>query len=185
MKTYLKELLESTDSGSFSFIAEGWYGSVYKVYLDGKHYALKKFKPIMREDVVNQKVAVFDYEVLETLGHSKHYPTLQCYKENEWMLTDWIDGVPFRNVSNKELYFSQLHRAYRDAIEAGWFPDDVKGDNLMFINGQVMIIDVGSYLPIIPNIEYNIDDRVEFVIEHAHVYPSVRDKSPYNLKGNM
>lgn len=177
---FMNEVLALIDTSTFPFGEfEGWYGSIHKVESSGKLYALKVFKDIMHEDVSNGKLAAYDYEILKTLNNSEHYPTIHAYKERDWMLVDWIDGVPFRNVPNKELYFSQLYKAYKDAVQAGWLPDDVKGDNLVYSNGKLMIIDVGSYLPVIPDLDYNIGDRVEFVINHAHIYPSIRDKAPY------
>lgn len=179
---FMDEVLALIDTSTFpSGEFEGWYGSIHKVESSGKLYALKVFKETMHEDVSNGKVSAYDYDILKTLKNSEHYPTVHAYKKRKWMLVDWVDGVPFRNVPNKELYFSQLQRAYRDSIQAGWFPDDVKGDNLVYSNGRLMIIDVGSYLPVVFGISYDIDRRVEFVINHAHIYPSVRDEAPYKL----
>ena len=177
------ELLESLDPGSISSVKyEGWFGTVYKIDILNKSYALKVFKETMHNGIANRDIAVYDYEVLETLNNSSHYPTLHAYKENQWMLVDWVIGKPFRTVSNKEAYSSQLYNAYRDAVNAGWFPDDVKGDNIVYSNDSIVIIDVGSYLPAQHKVNYSIDERVEFVIRHAHIYPSVRDRPPYKFK---
>lgn len=175
-------VLESIDPGALSFGRfEGWYGSIHKFVYKGQNYALKVFKDTMHKEVSNNKIAAYDYVILKDLKKSIHYPTLHAYKDKEWMITDWIDGEPFREVDNKEFFFSQLYNAYQHSIDAGWYPDDVKGDNLIYHKGKVTIIDVGSYLPVIPDLDYNIAERVDFVIKHAHIYPSVRDESPYKL----
>lgn len=176
-------LLESLDPGSISSAKyEGWFGTVYKIRILDNTYALKIFKPSMHTGVLDGEIPAYDYDILKELTFSSHYPTLHAYKERDWMLVDWIEGVPFRVVPNKELYSTQLHNAYRDAVDSGWYPDDVKGDNIVNSNGAIMIIDVGSYLPVLHKVNYSIDDRVEFVIRHAHIYPSVRDKPPYDFK---
>lgn len=184
-KLFDDRLLKAIDLGSFdSPISEGWYGSVYKVKIFGKSYAIKTFKPTMHIDIEKLNVAAYDYHILKTLNQSKYYPTIHAFKEREWMLVDWIDGIPFRNVSDKESFSSQMYDAYKDSVQAGWFPDDVKGNNLLYSNGSIMIIDVGAYLPVVSNIEYSITDRIEFVLKHADTYPSVRDESPYDFKIN-
>ena len=176
-------LLESLDFSSISSGKyEGWFGTVYKIDILDKSYALKIFKDTMHDSIANKDVAVYDYEVLETLNFSSHYPTLHAYRERKWMLVDWVDGVPFRTVPNKDAYFSQIHNAYKDAVKAGWFPDDIKGDNIVHSNGSIVIIDVGSYLPTHHKVNYIIRERVEFIIKNAHKYPSVRDKPPYIFK---
>lgn len=186
-KELSKDFLETLDHiplEKLSMIAEGYYGKVYSLRAFGKRYALKVFKDTMKVDLKNGVVAAYDYEILKKLGKSKFYPTLHAYKENEWMIVEWVEGIVFRNVQHKELYFTELQRAYKTAVQAGWFPDDVKGSNLVLNrNSQLMILDVGSFLPFKDDIEYDIDERVVFVLENAWKYPSVRDQKPYDLSG--
>lgn len=161
---------------------EGWYGEVFKVEHKGRFYAFKKFKETMHNDISEGKIATYDYDILKDLQDSEYYPKVHIYKENEWMIVDWIEGVPLRKQSNIHSYYDQLKSAYLDSIQSGWFPDDVKGDNILVVGGKVVIIDVGSYLPICNNVEFDVDERVTFLVDHAHLYPSVRDKSPYDYR---
>jgi predicted Ser/Thr protein kinase len=173
------KVLESIDSCTLNYLTEGWYGTVYEAIINNKKYALKVFKETMIEAIKNREVVGYDYEILKDLSKSKYYPTLHAYKENEWMLSEFVEGIPFREAKNKELYYSQLFKAYRDSVNAGWYPDDIKGNNLMLSGSKIFIIDVGSFLPVKQGVNFNIEERVEFILRFASVYPSVRDTPPY------
>lgn len=177
-----KQLLQDLDISKLSKIAEGYYGEVYKLVIHGNVFALKVFKDTMRKDIENGEVAAYDYEILKALNGSKYYPTVHAYEETKWMITDYVLGFSLRTLENPEDYLTDLKRAYRVAVNSGWFPDDVKGNNLQIAASGLKIIDVGSFLPAREDVEFDIDSRTKFVIENVHVFPSVRDEKPYELK---
>lgn len=179
-----KQLLKDLDILKLNKVAEGYYGEVFKLTINGNVYALKVFKDTMKEDLENGEIAAYDYEVLKSLKGSKFFPTLHAYEETQWMITDWHYGYSLRTVENPvETYAKQLKQLYRVAVNSGWFPDDVKGNNLQVTAQGLMVIDVGSFLPVREDVEFDIEERVQFVLNNIHKYPSVRDERPYDFKG--
>lgn len=165
-------------SGSIPF-AEGWYGSVYGFEVNGKDYVVKVFKDTVYEALGTGEAHDFDYMILGALQGEARYPKLHAYKHGKWMIAEYIEGIPLRDVEHPEDYFDQLYEAYVYAIAKGWFPDDVKGENILVNNDGIKIIDVGAFVPYKPGVTFDIQERVEFVIGNAKTVPSRRDKPVY------
>lgn len=159
----------------------GHYGEVFLLTFDDRRYAVKRFKPTMHEKM-GTYCYDYDYRIMRELSESQHFPTLHAFKEREWLVTEYIDGISFRHEPDQESYRSQLIEAFQYSVSKGWFPIDVKGENVMVADGVLIIVDVGEFLPVIEDVEFDITKRVNFVMDHVNVFPSVKDPPPYELQ---